>query len=113
MDCSACKQNTQCVAPKSCQAQPTLTPAYIYVTIACAYQGPHFGTSQTAKAAATSKHEVVWNFPIDIAFKSTNAFGWPRLVLSVRVELVWLTWHTRANDKSDEVLMVYFPGALH
>lgn len=78
-----------------------------------AYQGPHFGTSQTAKAAATSKHEVVWNFPIDIAFKSTNAFGWPRLVLSVRVELVWFTWHTRANDKSDEVLMVYFSGALH
>ena len=26
---------------------------------------------------------VVWNFPIDWALKSTNAFGWPRLALSV------------------------------
>ncbi|KNC95925.1 hypothetical protein, variant [Spizellomyces punctatus DAOM BR117] len=25
----------------------------------------------------------VWNFPIDIAFKSTNAFGWPQMILSV------------------------------
>jgi len=23
--------------------------------------------------------EIIWNFPIDIAFKSTNVFGWPRL----------------------------------
>jgi len=26
---------------------------------------------------------VVWNFPIDIIFKSTNAFGWPRIVVTV------------------------------
>ena len=26
---------------------------------------------------------VVWNFPIDVTFKATNAFGWPRLALSV------------------------------
>lgn len=25
----------------------------------------------------------MWNFPLDATFKSTNAFGWPRLVLSV------------------------------
>merc|ERR1711881_688430 len=25
----------------------------------------------------------VWNFPIDISFKSTNAHGWPQLVVSV------------------------------
>jgi B9 domain-containing protein 1 len=25
----------------------------------------------------------VWNFPIDLTLKSTNAFGWPRLALSV------------------------------
>ena len=26
---------------------------------------------------------VIWNFPIDVTFKATNAFGWPRLALSV------------------------------
>jgi len=27
--------------------------------------------------------EIVWNFPIEILFKSVNAHGWPRLVISV------------------------------
>lgn len=26
---------------------------------------------------------LVWNFPIDITYKTTNAFGWPQLVVSV------------------------------
>ena len=25
----------------------------------------------------------MWNFPIDITFKSTNVFGWPRIAISV------------------------------
>ncbi len=28
-------------------------------------------------------NEIVWNFPIEISFQSTNPHGWPRLVLSV------------------------------
>ncbi|CAD7937124.1 unnamed protein product [Amoebophrya sp. A25] len=27
--------------------------------------------------------EVVWNFPIGVTYKSTNAYGWPRLIVSV------------------------------
>lgn len=27
--------------------------------------------------------KLVWNFPLEVTFKSTNAFGWPQLVLSV------------------------------
>jgi len=27
--------------------------------------------------------EIIWNFPIDIALKSTNVFGWPRLSLAI------------------------------
>lgn len=27
--------------------------------------------------------EIVWNFPIDITFQSTNTYGWPRLCLSI------------------------------
>ena len=25
----------------------------------------------------------MWNFPLDITYKSTNAFGWPQLIVSV------------------------------
>ncbi|CAB1108922.1 unnamed protein product [Ectocarpus sp. CCAP 1310/34] len=41
------------------------------------------GLSQIAQRAGGQDTSVVWNFPIDITFKSTNAFGWPRLALSV------------------------------
>jgi len=30
-----------------------------------------------------SKHCVVWNFPIDLTFRSSNIFGWPQIVLAV------------------------------
>lgn len=26
---------------------------------------------------------VIWNFPFDVSFKSTNVFGWPRIAVSV------------------------------
>lgn len=26
---------------------------------------------------------LVWNFPVDVTYKATNAFGWPQLVISV------------------------------
>jgi B9 domain-containing protein 1 len=26
---------------------------------------------------------LVWNFPVDITFKATNAFGWPQLIVAV------------------------------
>lgn len=26
---------------------------------------------------------LVWNFPLDVTYKSTNAYGWPQLVVSV------------------------------
>ena len=42
------------------------------------------GLSQTAcKNLAMSDDQVVWNFPIDVTFNSTNVHGWPRLALSV------------------------------
>jgi B9 domain-containing protein 1 len=30
-----------------------------------------------------STDEVIWNFPIDITFKSTNVHGWPRIAITV------------------------------
>lgn len=42
------------------------------------------GLSQTAcKNPSCPYDPVVWNFPIDISFNSTNVFGWPRMAISV------------------------------
>ena len=46
-------------------------------------QGVEQGISQISRKAGGSNQLIVWNFPIDIAFQSTNAHGWPRLVVSV------------------------------
>ncbi|XP_053707884.1 B9 domain-containing protein 1 isoform X2 [Synchiropus splendidus] len=39
-------------------------------------------TQITCKGSQTS-HTLIWNFPLEITFKSTNPSGWPQLVLSV------------------------------
>ncbi|CAM9472935.1 unnamed protein product, partial [Ectocarpus fasciculatus] len=42
------------------------------------------GLSQMSRTSALhSEPGIVWNFPIDIKFKSTNVFGWPRIAISV------------------------------
>ncbi|KXS18589.1 B9-domain-containing protein [Gonapodya prolifera JEL478] len=49
------------------------------------------GLTQMARSARSSTsvssdrvgNTCVWNFPIEITFKSTNVFGWPQLVVSV------------------------------
>ncbi|XP_063270157.1 B9 domain-containing protein 1 isoform X1 [Prinia subflava] len=41
------------------------------------------GISQITSKSSVSPTTLVWNFPIDITFKSTNPFGWPQIVLSV------------------------------
>jgi len=41
------------------------------------------GFTQAAKRSADDRQIFVWNFPLDVTFKSTNPFGWPQLVLSV------------------------------
>ena len=48
-----------------------------------AMSGVDVGLSQIAQKANGHDSRIVWNFPIDIVFKSTNPHGWPRLVLSV------------------------------
>mmetsp|Transcript_5517 Transcript_5517/g.6349 ORF Transcript_5517/g.6349 Transcript_5517/m.6349 type:complete len:198 (-) Transcript_5517:80-673(-) len=41
------------------------------------------GISQITRRSAGPSGRLVWNFPLDITYKSTNAFGWPQLVVSV------------------------------
>ena len=47
-------------------------------------QGLDTGLSQTSrKNSLESSDEVVWNFPVDVTFKSTNVYGWPRIAIAV------------------------------
>ena len=39
--------------------------------------------SSSSSNVGTSNSTVVWNMPIDITFKSTNVYGWPRLAIAV------------------------------
>ncbi|XP_053424615.1 B9 domain-containing protein 1 isoform X1 [Nycticebus coucang] len=41
------------------------------------------GISQITSKSQNVRRELVWNFPIDVTFKSTNPYGWPQIVLSV------------------------------
>ena len=45
--------------------------------------GVDLGTSQMAQKSANRDQDIVWNFPIDVTFKSTNIYGWPRMAISV------------------------------
>ena len=68
-----------------------------YDSLACTYDfsygpdwriqdGPMLATNDSqysVNETSRSGASVVWNFPISSTFSSTNAFGWPRLVLTV------------------------------
>ncbi|XP_072452953.1 B9 domain-containing protein 1 isoform X2 [Notamacropus eugenii] len=41
------------------------------------------GISQITSKSQDIHRTLVWNFPIDITFKSTNPYGWPQIVISV------------------------------
>ena len=41
------------------------------------------GCSQVAKRSDDGRHTFVWNFPIDVTFKSTGPYGWPKIVMQV------------------------------
>ncbi|KAJ1096775.1 hypothetical protein NDU88_001906 [Pleurodeles waltl] len=41
------------------------------------------GISQITSKNRGAQQDLVWNFPIDITFKSTNPHGWPQIVVSV------------------------------
>ena len=45
-------------------------------------EGLEDGISQITRRGGEGE-PLVWNFPVEVAFKATNPFGWPQLVLSV------------------------------
>lgn len=58
---------------------------YVYGTDWLTVAGVDDGLTQIANRCESKGegHFAVWNHPIDITFASSNAFGWPQLVLSV------------------------------
>uniref|UniRef100_H2Y8E3 B9 domain-containing protein 1 n=1 Tax=Ciona savignyi TaxID=51511 RepID=H2Y8E3_CIOSA len=40
------------------------------------------GISQITRRSRDERQLFVWNFPLDITYKSTNPYGWPQLVVS-------------------------------
>ncbi len=44
--------------------------------------GQEEGITQQARASTEGKQRILWNFPLDITFRSTCPYGWPQLVLS-------------------------------
>lgn len=43
----------------------------------------HGVTSAMTQLSYSKTNRIIWNFPIDLAFRSTNAFGWPRICVAV------------------------------
>ncbi|KAG8222494.1 hypothetical protein J437_LFUL009597 [Ladona fulva] len=41
------------------------------------------GISQVSRKTNDERSLVIWNLPLDISLKSTNPYGWPRLVVCV------------------------------
>ncbi|KAI8846463.1 b9 domain-containing protein 1-like protein [Chytridium lagenaria] len=41
------------------------------------------GLEEAAYASGNYSRACVWNFPLEISFKSTNPYGWPQLIVSV------------------------------
>ncbi|XP_036408720.1 B9 domain-containing protein 1 [Megalops cyprinoides] len=56
---------------------------YVYGRDWLPTSGLEEGISQIASRGRDTQHNQVWNFPVDIIFKSTNPYGWPQIVVSV------------------------------
>ncbi|XP_046821126.1 B9 domain-containing protein 1 isoform X2 [Vespa crabro] len=41
------------------------------------------GLTQMCKRSNDPRNVIVWNFPLEITFKSTNPHGWPQLIMSI------------------------------
>nr|CAD7569701.1 unnamed protein product [Timema californicum] len=41
------------------------------------------GISQISKCSGDERQIFIWNFPLEVTFKSTNPHGWPQLIISV------------------------------
>ncbi|EFJ46108.1 hypothetical protein VOLCADRAFT_105683 [Volvox carteri f. nagariensis] len=71
-----------------CAQIPNCTNAYLKFQFVAGedwqlLDGLEEGITQAARVPEGRDGVLVWNFPIDITYKTTNAFGWPQLVVAV------------------------------
>eukprot|EP00041_Stephanoeca_diplocostata_P030539 m.927437 g.927437 ORF g.927437 m.927437 type:complete len:348 (-) comp23775_c0_seq5:6256-7299(-) len=45
--------------------------------------GMEEGLSQVTRRSQDGRNIIVWNFPLEVTFKSTNPFGWPQIIVTV------------------------------
>jgi len=41
------------------------------------------GITQVTRRSSGPDDSMVWNFPLDLTYNSTNVFGWPQIILTV------------------------------
>lgn len=46
-------------------------------------EGFEDGVTQVTRQSSGASPSLVWNFPLDVTYKSTNVFGWPQLVVAI------------------------------
>ena len=64
--------------------------------------GQEEGISQISKSLSGNEKSI-WNFPLDITFRSTSPYGWPQIVFSV-YEIDAMGNETIAGyDQSDQI----------
>ncbi|XP_032896384.1 B9 domain-containing protein 1 isoform X2 [Amblyraja radiata] len=57
--------------------------SYVYGHDWAPTTGLEEGISQITSKSKDCNQGFVWNFPMEITFKSTNPYGWPQIVISV------------------------------
>mmetsp|Transcript_44174 Transcript_44174/g.112748 ORF Transcript_44174/g.112748 Transcript_44174/m.112748 type:complete len:199 (-) Transcript_44174:1485-2081(-) len=63
--------------------------------------GQEDGLTQVTRRSSGADETLVWNFPLDLTYSSTNVFGWPQIILTV--------FSVSANGK--ELILGY--GCVH
>ena len=61
---------------------------YEYTTDWKFLQGLDNGMSQIARVSS-SNHDFIWNYPIEVTFKSQSPHGWPKLVVTCYTINMW------------------------
>ena len=59
------------------------TSFYLYISFCIKMTCLEEGMTQISERSPGPRPHFVWNFPIDITFRSTNPYGWPQLVVTL------------------------------
>lgn len=69
-----CKQNIICITEE-------IGSTFQYPQVF--KKGQVTGLSQSSTATSLNNKNIVWNYPFEVIFRSTNPNGWPQLIITV------------------------------